>query len=173
MPSNIKTSDQCSTVALLCCGCCNTVSLWLGGNLESALQIENKQNHGHNCYKVLYAPLPQKELTDFWPTDSFCRMSDISVCTELQSHYSLICHQCNMLSPDYEGILPKGPYPPCLCMADRALLAGYPRLQFYIRNADNHASNRVTTIIWNIFVTYMLSSMDCILDRSHYIHMCQ
>ena len=26
-----------------------------------------------------------------------------------------------------EGILPKGPYPPCLCMADRALLAGYPR----------------------------------------------
>ena len=24
-----------------------------------------------------------------------------------------------------EGILPKGPYPPCLCMADRALLAGY------------------------------------------------
>ena len=26
-----------------------------------------------------------------------------------------------------EGILPKGPYPPCLCMADRAFLAGYPR----------------------------------------------
>ena len=26
-----------------------------------------------------------------------------------------------------EGILPKGPYLPCLCMADRALLAGYPR----------------------------------------------
>ena len=25
------------------------------------------------------------------------------------------------------GILPKWPYPPCLCMADRALLAGYPR----------------------------------------------
>ena len=29
--------------------------------------------------------------------------------------------------PHIEGILPKGPYPPCLCMADRALLAGYPR----------------------------------------------
>ena len=29
-----------------------------------------------------------------------------------------------------DGILPKGPYPPCLRMADRALLAGYPR---YIR----------------------------------------
>ena len=26
-----------------------------------------------------------------------------------------------------DGILPKGPYPPCLRMADRALLAGYPR----------------------------------------------
>ena len=26
----------------------------------------------------------------------------------------------------FDGILPKGPYPPCLCMADRALLAGYP-----------------------------------------------
>ena len=26
-----------------------------------------------------------------------------------------------------EGILPKGPYPPCLRMADSALLAGYPR----------------------------------------------
>ena len=25
------------------------------------------------------------------------------------------------------GILPKGPYPPCLRMAERALLAGYPR----------------------------------------------
>ena len=27
-----------------------------------------------------------------------------------------------------DGILPKGPYPPCLRMADRALLAGYPRM---------------------------------------------
>ena len=27
----------------------------------------------------------------------------------------------------HDGILPKGPYPPCLRMADRALLAGYPR----------------------------------------------
>ena len=26
-----------------------------------------------------------------------------------------------------EGILPKGPYPPCLRMAERALVAGYPR----------------------------------------------
>ena len=31
-------------------------------------------------------------------------------------------------NPQIEGILPKGPYPPCLRMADRALLAGYPRI---------------------------------------------
>ena len=29
------------------------------------------------------------------------------------------------------GILSKGPYPPCLRMADRALLAGYPRYILY------------------------------------------
>ena len=28
----------------------------------------------------------------------------------------------------FEGILPKGPYPPYLSMTDRALLAGYPRI---------------------------------------------
>ena len=30
------------------------------------------------------------------------------------------------------GILPKGPYPPCLRMADRALLARYPRIEITI-----------------------------------------
>ena len=34
-----------------------------------------------------------------------------------------------------EGILPKGPYPPCLRMADRAFLAGYPRY-----SSDNYIS---------------------------------
>ena len=33
----------------------------------------------------------------------------------------------NHYYPYIEGILPKGPYPPWLRMADRALLAGYPR----------------------------------------------
>ena len=32
-----------------------------------------------------------------------------------------------IVSYQIEGILPKGPYPPCLRMADRALLAGYPQ----------------------------------------------
>ena len=37
--------------------------------------------------------------------------------------------QNNMLQPlaYIDGILPKGPYQPCWRMADRALLAGYPR----------------------------------------------
>ena len=34
------------------------------------------------------------------------------------------CHD----GTEFDGILPKGPYPPCLRMADRALLAGYPRI---------------------------------------------
>ena len=33
----------------------------------------------------------------------------------------------NVGKADIDGILPKGRYPPCLSMADRALLAGYPR----------------------------------------------
>ena len=37
-------------------------------------------------------------------------------------------HLLKTPTPDYYGILPKGPYPPRLRMADRALLAGYPRL---------------------------------------------
>ena len=39
--------------------------------------------------------------------------------------YFLIC--MIMLIPCIEGILPKGPYPPCLRMVARAFLAGYPR----------------------------------------------
>ena len=32
------------------------------------------------------------------------------------------------LLPHFDGILPKGPYPPCLRMAARALLAGYSQI---------------------------------------------
>ena len=37
------------------------------------------------------------------------------------------CLYCHSQYPKIESILPKGPYSPCLRMADRALLAGYPR----------------------------------------------
>ena len=44
---------------------------------------------------------------------------------------SVTINNCNTLliqylQPYIDGILPKGPYPPCLRMAYRALLAGYP-----------------------------------------------
>ena len=38
----------------------------------------------------------------------------------------------NVYQPDIDGILPKGPYPPCLRMADRALSAGYHRYGWYL-----------------------------------------
>ena len=50
-----------------------------------------------------------------------------------------LCVQCQIYISVYwvtkhlyvSGILPKGPYPPCVSMADRALLAGYPRCPLY------------------------------------------
>ena len=47
-------------------------------------------------------------------------------------HCCCMLHFAMVFSParqqHVDGILPKGPYPPCLRMADRALLAGYPRI---------------------------------------------
>ena len=46
-----------------------------------------------------------------------------------------------------EGILPKGPYPPCLRMADRALLAGYLR---YIHQCPSwHLSRAEVSLRWH------------------------
>ena len=48
----------------------------------------------------------------------------------LDSAIGLGTHSLRVVSSSYfEGILPKGPYPPCLRMADRALSAGYPRFE--------------------------------------------
>ena len=67
-----------------------------------------------------------------------CLMAPI----RLLNQYSLMIRMSALISwrshtPSYntlkigdsyiEGILPKLPYPPCLCMADGDLLAGYPR----------------------------------------------
>ena len=41
--------------------------------------------------------------------------------------YWLVSGTTDDRSSTFDGILPKGPYPPCLRMADRAVLAGYPR----------------------------------------------
>ena len=50
--------------------------------------------------------------------------------TPLLTHCSFSC--TNPLTWYINGILPKGPYPPCLHMANRALLAGYPRYLTFI-----------------------------------------
>ena len=43
-------------------------------------------------------------------------------------HHSSVFIECGVFHWEHiDSILPKGPYPPCLRMADRALLAGYPR----------------------------------------------
>ena len=42
--------------------------------------------------------------------------------------------RCDIFPVYIEGILPKGPYLPCVSMAGRALLAGYPR---YVMNSKN------------------------------------
>ena len=40
--------------------------------------------------------------------------------------------------PYIDGILSKGPYPPRLCMADRAVLAGYPRYLIQLASQGQH-----------------------------------
>ena len=51
----------------------------------------------------------------------------------------------------HEGILPKGPYPPCLPMADRAILAGYPRT---VVRGDTFASRHNTSNIIHYCIQY-------------------
>ena len=45
------------------------------------------------------------------------------LCQQYQLQWENMLHTSSYI----DGILPKGPYPPCLRMADRALLAGYHR----------------------------------------------
>ena len=52
-----------------------------------------------------------------------------------------------------EGILPKGPYPPCLRMADRALLAGYPRNVIPVVSLS---SQGMSLQCFSLGVTYLL-----------------
>ena len=55
-----------------------------------------------------------------------------------------------------DGILPKGPYPPCLRMADRALLAGYTRYMVCIVS------------IW-VKIYHIIMGLHCIIEHPLYI----
>ena len=50
-----------------------------------------------------------------------------------------------------DGILPKGPYPPCLRMADRALLAGYPRyVKKWVMRKAYPCYHVIMTYVWTV-----------------------
>ena len=73
------------------------------------------------------------------------------------SQYSCRDRDCVFHTPEFDGILPKGPYPPCLRMAARALLAGYPRIIafynpwiMYVTDLwwDSLSYKKVITMFW-------------------------
>ena len=51
-----------------------------------------------------------------------------------------------------DGILSKGPFPPCLRMADRALLAGYPR---YVQICISRINKGCTTCFISMMLVYI------------------
>ena len=75
------------------------------------------------------------------------------------------------------GILPKGPNPPCLRMADRALLAGYPRYQDMLNlpllSWESHSTSILHRyphhiVIWGLLCQKLVSSARIIIT-SHRI----
>ena len=70
--------------------------------------------------------------------------------------------KCLLLSITHiEGILQKGPYPPCLRMADRALLAGYPRHE--VRHSYPHVS--CVLLCWIFMDRFIHNLHDCFADN--------
>ena len=59
--------------------------------------------------------------------------------------------------PDFEAILPKGPYLPCVSMAGRALLAGYPRFEKTLRDTLFNFLENMNLEPWFTFVSVFLS----------------
>ena len=60
----------------------------------------------------------------------FTKLFLIRLQNDFRDTWVVVGYQFCLGSSYIEGILPKGPYPPCLRMADRALLAGNPRYVF-------------------------------------------
>ena len=116
--------------------------------IETILHCE-KSVSGHSNDWVSYL--------SHWFVCKACLMSDPGIQTgarELAEDARLLSSCLNSLPPgwcgrnlktqlktQFEGILPKGPYPPCVSMAGRVLLAGYPRifkLRKLNRSLDTH-----------------------------------
>ena len=81
----------------------------------------------HRCHlKVSLVPEPQgnaaimeRVITVRWKYRTRCQAGNCMV------H----CHVSRLAETHFEGILPKGPYLPCVSKAGRALLAGYHRFE--------------------------------------------
>ena len=62
-----------------------------------------------------------------------------------------------------DGILPKGPYPPCVSMADRALLAGYSR--YVLRHCKHTNTGHQQLLYWSrshkCFLISILGNQTC------------
>ena len=84
----------------------------------------------------LYIPISYRLFTDDWLIYDIATSLDAKTSLKKKAFkmssakswgFCLSLHVTNLVHTHLDGILPKGPYPPCLRMADRALLAGYPR----------------------------------------------
>ena len=67
-----------------------------------------------------------------------------------------------------EGILPKGPYLPCVSMAGRALLAGYPRKLEVQMSFSDRTSRQCTRIVIPVVATRVrccIEDSECLLLR--------
>ena len=68
---------------------------------------------------------------------------------------------------DIEGILPKGPYLPCVSMAGRALLAGYHRYVIAIAGV----LRKTPTFVWELIVMrYCILSSEFITSSRYFHH---
>ena len=78
-----------------------------------------------NYLVVLWLGKSTPKITLSWAHKPFITTDHTSFCMSVMRDTTFI----PTAKPEYEGILPKGPYLPCASMAGRALLAGYHRIQ--------------------------------------------
>ena len=80
---------------------------------------------------------------------------------------------CHWSAVHFEGILPKGPYLPCVSMAGRALLAGYPRFvyawrvgPFWQATLDLWVSFAAQLSVLHFIITYKLVDLIAVPQKS-------
>ena len=117
-----------------------------------------------NCTLAFRIP----DFKTFWSIEKtwypFCSIRNISCLHSSNDLFWKMLLIDNIAMWYMDGILPKGPYPPCLHMADRALLAGYPRYEC-IR------CRHVYTWSWAVMFTCAMQSLSLLKqDILFHIH---